>query len=481
MKYGSTISHLSRALTGTAGVFGRLAARPARLLLSTTHVQQKAYAQIALASLLVLVSSVARPATPPNTAISNIATANYTVSATPLTSNGSVTVNTASCTAVSVQIELLQYNPAGNAVMVQPGTYSNDGLPTGTFNALADPTLLGSATPTTLPANLTLSPLSNPGSAYSPTEPLFVRVTSYDSNTTAAPDTVLVTLTTSNGDSMLVRLTETGNSTGEFVGAIPSSASSAAVTINDGIIAVSPNETITAVYDHTNCSGTMIANTSTALMDPYGIVFNSATGAAVDGATVSLTDPSNNPVTVYCDDGTTVLTQPVTSGSPTNCDATMIAGGFRFPQVAAGNYKLAITPPVGNVYPSTVPAASLPASIGTPASTPVILGNPGTGGSYNGVFSLSGPAVKIDVPVDSGAMMLTIQKTSDFTTAGIGEFVPYTLSITNNTATPFPGAQIADYLPAGFQYQKGSARLNGTTMPSASPLRPPQRYAMSSK
>ena len=124
-----------------------------------------------------------------------------------------------------------------------------------------------------------------------------------------------------------------------------------------------------------------------------------------------------------------------------------------------------VTPPAGIVYPSTVPAASLPASIGTPASTPVILGSPGTGGSYGGVFSLTGPAVKIDVPVDSGAMALTIQKTSDLTTAGIGDFVPYTLSITNNTATPFASAQIADYLPSGFRYQKGSARQNGAAIP----------------
>ncbi len=73
--------------------------------------------------------------------------------------------------------------------------------------------------------------------------------------------------------------------------------------------------------------------------------------------------------------------------------------------------------------------------------------------------------MKVDVPVDSGAMVLTIQKTSDLTTAGIGDFVPYTLSITNNTATPFASAQIADYLPPGFRYQKGSARQNGVAIP----------------
>lgn len=453
-----------RAGAGLLRVLSRLAGS-ARFFVGANRVHKKAL----LISALFLVSSFAWSATPPGTTISNTATASYSIGASNFTPTGSVSVSTAGCVAVGVKIELLQYNPAGSTVWVpSSGAYSNNGLPSGTFNALPNPTLLGSAMPTALPANLTLSPLSA-GSAYSPTEPIFVRVTSYDANTTAGPDTVLVTLTTSNGDSMLLQLTETGNSTGVFVGAVPSSASGAAVTPNDGVITTAPNETITAVYNHTNCSGTMIANTSSAVTDPYGIVFNSATGAAVNGALVKLIDTSTgSTATVYCDDGS-VLTQPVTSGSPTYCnttDTTMIAGGFRFPQVATGSYKLVVTPPVGDAFPSSVPAASLPASIGTPASTPVILGNPGAtpGGSYGGTFTLAGPAVKVDVPVDSGAMALSIQKTSDLTTAGIGDFVPYALTITNNTATAFANAQIADYLPPGFRYQKGSARLNGVAI-----------------
>lgn len=440
-------------------------------MLRISRAQQKAFARIAFASFLSLVSSVAWSATPPNSAITNTATASYTIGAANLTGNGSVTVNTAACIAVGVKVELLQYNPSATYVpMVQTGKYSTDGSQVNTA-ALANPiTLLGSATTTTLPASLPLTSLSNPGSAYSPKEPIFVQVTSYDANINLlVNDTVWVTLTTSNGDSELVQLSETGPSTGIFIGAVPSSASGATVTANDGTIAAAPNETITTVYNHTNCSGTMIPNTSTALMDPYGIIFNSATGAAVNGATVSLFNTlTNSTATVYCDDGVTALTQPVTSGSPTNCDATMIAGGFRFPQVAAGSYKLVVTPPAGIAYPSSVPSASLPASIGTPASTPVILGNPGgatPGGSYGGVFSLVGPALKIDIPVDSGINTISIQKSAGKAVVGTGEFVPYTLAITNNTPSPLTSAQVADHLPPGFRYQKGSARLDGVAMP----------------
>jgi uncharacterized repeat protein (TIGR01451 family) len=448
---------LLRALSRLAGT--------TRFFVGVRKVILRTHKKALLFFTLTVFCSAAWSATPPGTAISNTATANYSFGGSPVTATGAVTVNTAACTSVGIKVELLQYNPAGTTVTVpSAGAYSTSGLAAGPFNALPDPTLIGNATPTALPANLNLSPLGNPGTAYAPNEPVFLRVTSYDANSNPlAADTVMVTITTSSGDSELVRLSETGPSTGVFVGVVPSSVSGAAITGDDGIIATTPNETITATYTD-NCAAAVIS-TSNAVMDPYGIVFDSATGTAIDGATISLVDSLNNPVTVHCDDGTTVLTQPVTSGSPTNCDATMISGGFRFPQVAAGNYKLVVTPPTGNVYPSSVPAASLPASIGTPASTPVILGSPGTGGSYGGLFTLSGPAVKVDVPVDSGVMALTIQKTSDITTAGIGDFVPYTLSITNNTATPYVNAQIADFLPQGFRYQKGSARQDGVVLP----------------
>jgi len=419
----------------------------------------------------------APPATIPGTTITNIATANYSDSGTPITSNGAVGVTTASCIAVGVKVELLQYNAAGAAVMVEPGLYSTDGTTTST-NGLANPIQIGPAS-IGLPNSVNLSSLSNQGSGYLPNETIIVRVTSLDSNITAGQDYVWVTLTTSGGDSELVQLKEIadsigGYSSGVFVGAIPSATGTP--TAHDGTLSFPANvhnQTVTATYNHSDCSSGTVANTSTALVDPYGIVFDSATGLPVDGATVSLVDSSSNPVPVLCDDGITAL-QPIfpdtaiTSGHTTTCDATMIAGGYRFPKVPAGiNYKLIVTPPAGSTFPSTVPAASLPAAVGTPASPPVIWGNPSPvpGGSYGGAFTVAGTTLKIDIPVDSGGQALTIQKTSDFTTAGIGEFVPYTLSITNNTATPYASAQIADYLPRGFRYQKGSARQNGVAVP----------------
>ena len=451
-------------------------------MLRISRAQQKAFAL----TTLFCVSTAAFSATPPNTPISNTATASYTVGGVSFTPSSTATVNTAACVAVGVKIDLLQYIPPAAAalapasasnLLVPLGGYSPSGAVAGPYLPLADPTPPGSATPLVLPATLLLAPLNDaqgkPVSVYSRNDPIFVRVVSYDANIDpAVADTVSVTLSTNGGDSEVVQLTETGPSTGVFIAAVPAvfAAIGTSPVAHDGKITLSAHyETITGVYNHSDCvSGSMVASSTSGLIDPYGIIFDSATGAPVPGAAVSLVHASNgSPATAYCDDAVTVLPQPLISGSPTICDASMPNGGFRFPQVATGSYKLIVTPPTGYAFPSAMSASNLPATIGAPADTPIILGNPGLtpGGSYGGVFSLIGPALHIDIPVDLGTTTMTIQKSAEKTVVGTGEFVPYALTITNNSPTPLAAAQVADHTPPGFRYQKGSARLDGAPIP----------------
>lgn len=470
-------SSLARTIHRAAGdVFSRLAARPARLLLRTQRVQQKAFA---LATLLGL-SATAFAATPSGTAITNTAAATYSVGANNFTVTGTAAVNTAACIAVGIQVELLQYvaptraafAPAATNQTVQTTGYAPSGALAGPYTALAAPTLLNAAAPLALPANLLLSPLSNvlaqPISAYSRNEPVFVRVVSYDSNINPAiADMVAVTITSSGGDSEVLNLTETGPSTGVFIGAV--STVVGAPVVNDGRISIAArNETLKAVYSHSNCTtGVLITASSSALIDPYGIVFDSKTGASLNGAVITLVDAiSGLPATVLCDDGVTVLPQPITSGVATICDAVPLSGGFRFPQVAAGSYKLLVTPPLGHTFASVVAPAQLPATVGTPATPPAILGNPGLtpGGSFGGVFSVSGPAIKVDIPLDQGGAILSIQKIAGKAVVGTGEFVPYIITITNANLAPANNVQILDHMPPGFRYQKNSTTLNGVAL-----------------
>ncbi|OIO68019.1 MAG: hypothetical protein CO186_10775 [Zetaproteobacteria bacterium CG_4_9_14_3_um_filter_49_83] len=450
-----------------------------------------ALSQWLLASAFCLLSSAVWAATPANTTITNIANASCSVGPNNLTANASAAVNTAACIDVNLKIELLQYIPPANVAlaptgsqieMVQPGGYAPGGALAGPFILLAQPTLPGNPAATPLPSNLLLAPMNDaankPIAAYARNEPIFVRVLSLDANTTAAVDRVSVTLSTSKGgDIEVLQLSETGPSTGVFVGVLPSqfTALGTVPTPHDGILTTSAyNENITGSYSHPSCTpgGAAIISYSSALIDPLGIVFDSMSGAPVNGAAVSLIDAvTNQPTLVFCDDGVTVLPQPVSSGSATICDAAMTAGGFRFPQAAAGNYKLSVLPPQGYAFPSAVLPANLPASVGTPAVVPSIIGSPGLppGASYGGVFALLGTILRLDIPADPGSLAITIRKTAGKAVVGTGEFVPYSLSITNNSAAvALTGASIADHLPPGFRYQKGSARLNGAV--TADPL-----------
>ena len=245
-------------------------------------------------------------------------------------------------------------------------------------------------------------------------------------------------------------------------------------TPNDGRITISShNQSISAAYTHSDCSsGATIASSSSGLIDPYGIVFDSATGAAVNGAKISKVNLLTGELaTVFCEDAVTVLPQPITSGAPTVCDAVVAPGGYHFPLAPTGSYKLLVAPPPGYRFPSSVPAAKLPAMIGLPAVASVILGEPGQtpGGSYGGAFILWGPSLRIDLPVDVGGTALTLSKSADKAVVGIGEFVSYTLTVSNSSATSaVTGALIADHPPPGFRYRKGSARLNGAAI--ADPL-----------
>lgn len=483
---------ISPSLTRTArravgDVFGRLAARPARLLLRTSRVQQKAFAL----AILLGVSGIALAATPPGTNIINTATANYSVvsgaTTTPMQVQGSTTDATTSCVTAGIKVDLMKYVPpakqasvTGNAAnfVYQTPEYVNAA---GVLTQMTAPiSLTGNNLvrfPPTVGGNLLIDTVNDaagkPLSAYSHNEPIFLRVVSYGANVDGAvADTIRVAVTTVNsGDAEEVLLTETGPSTGVFMGAL-ATAFAATTTQKDGQLSIKNVQEVikaTYVYD-VGCAVGMgvTSSSSSSMIDPYGIVFDSRTGAPVDGATVRLWNKATGLLAnVFCDD-MTPLSQPLTTGTPT-CGDGYIQGAFRFPLVAAGDYRLEVDPPGAYTFPSAVAAAALPTLVGDAAHrvTPAILGNPSAtapGGSYNGDFNLWGPALRVDIPVDTGTTTMDIVKTAGKTVVGTGEYVPYSLNITNKTALALTGAQIADHLPPGFRYQKGSTKLDGVTI-----------------
>lgn len=379
-------------------------------------------------------------ATPFNTPITNTASADYSISGTPITSTGSVTITTGGRT--PAKIEFLQYVLSSTLGAVQHvNTTQCNGNPLPSPNFIGPP-----ASNLTVPGALRLAPATQ----YTSGDPVFIRVTDLDHNTNAAvAETISVAISTTVGDAETLILTETGVSTGVFIGYIQSAAG--AVNSNNCTLNTGNEQKLTVKY--TDPLDTIQAVADSALFDPFGMVFDSSTGLGVNGAKVRMIDTATNlPATVFCDDGVTILPQPVVSGSPTICSPTMVQGGYRFPRAVAGTYRLEITPPATYSFPSVVANATLQ----TLPPAPYVL----IAGSRGEVFNLmAGPPLQIDVPLDPSGGSLQIIKTVEKAIVGEGEFVPYTISIKNMANNIANHVVIADTLPLGFRYAKNSAKL----------------------
>jgi uncharacterized repeat protein (TIGR01451 family) len=434
----------------------RLEHAPARLALRVRdwRAQCKALVLVCVATL----AGAAVAATPPNTAITNTATASYAVTGTPTTVSGSVTVTTVARTPST--IELMQFVPpsapqTGATERVNATQCSTSGQAVGPFIALPGPVPLGTTTPLVVPGDHRLVSTAY----YHGGEAVFIKLTDLDQNLDPnVAETVITTIRSANGDSETLRLTESGPSTGVFIGFIQSTF--ATPVANDCRLSVALNTGLTVNY--TDAVDGSDSTADGALVDPFGLVFDSSTGQPVNGATVTLIATATGaPAQVLCDDGVTAHPSSVISGAPlAACGATITLppGGYRFPLAAPGTYRLQIAPPDGYGYPSTVGTPALQALPTAPFAI--------VAGSRGEPFMLNpGPAVQIDVPLDPASGSLQILKTSLKSVVGVGEFVPYTLAIRNASAlAPVRDARIVDRLPAGFRYQRGSARLSGAPL-----------------
>lgn len=396
-------------------------------------------------------------ATPANTPITNIASAIYSISGTPVTVTGSVTVLTAARPPAT--IEFMQYVsstnglPAGVATSQNvPVTQCNAGAG---FNPLPTPALPGGRS-LAIPGSQLLAPAS----LYANGDTVFVRVTDYDQDMDPlVAETVVVTVSSNGVDTESLRLTETGPSTGVFIGYIP--AKSGAAQSGNCQLNVGGNHRLLATYKGQSAGS--IAVTAAALVDPFGLVFDSSTGLPVNGAQITLINmATGQPATVLGDDGTSSFPSTVTSGgSVTDSGGAVYSfapGRYQFPRIAPGSYRLALAPPAGYAFPSL---ASTPALQALPGGPFLIV----TGSRGETFPVLPGPALEIDMPLDPLATAgVQITKSAGKASVAIGEFVPYTVTISNGSNKSVAGVRIADRLPVGFRYQAGSARLEKTVL-----------------
>ncbi|HEY6010388.1 MAG TPA: hypothetical protein VIX18_02875, partial [Nitrospirota bacterium] len=455
--FGNSHMHTSRGGGSAGATAGQTVPAPVR----NSSARRHAAAFLFLASFIIfiLLASSGFGATPAGTVIDNMARVNFTdgISATLLSANS----NTVSVTTVSFRtsavLELLQYAPTAPGavgVPVAPSSYSTSGTAAGPFLPQASPVSANGA-PISLVSPVPLMTAAQ----YHAGEAVFIRLIDPDQNLDpAVAESVLITLRDSvTGDTEVIRLTETGLNTGVFTGYMQTN-EQPPVTGN-GTLNVAGNSRVDAAY--TDVVDATDARTLGVMVDPFGMVFSSATGQPVDGAAVTMINAATNlPATVYGDDGVSPFPATVTSGG-TAVDSsgktyTFSPGGYRFPFITPGTYRIEVTPPGGFRAPSTVATAALQALPGGPFA----IASPG---SRSEDFIVNpGPAIHIDVPVDPAGARLYLTKIAGKQLAGIGDFVPYRLTIENTDALfPVPSVVINDQLPAGFRYRMGSARVNG--------------------
>lgn len=336
------------------------------------------------------------------------------------------------------------------------------------FTATAGPTqCLGASGPVTLaPPRVAgappIDPLREEGFAQAAAvhggDALFVRVVDADQNRDAtALDVIEVRVTSAaTGDGERLRLTETAVDSGVFVGYVDTAIGTAGV--GNCVLEVARDSRVEVRY--VDPLDPADAPAATALVDPYGLVFDSATGAAVDGVRVRLVDAlSGAPARVFGDDGTSAYPAEVITGEAvTDAGGTVYRlppGVYRFPLVAPGRYRLEVEPPGGYVFASGVAVEELQRLAGAPFR----LGE----GSYGRPFEVAAPvAAAIDVPLDRAGESLLLRKTASTAVASAGDFVLYELLVENTSrVAALRPVRIEDRLPVGVRFRPGSSRRDG--------------------
>jgi uncharacterized repeat protein (TIGR01451 family) len=402
----------------------------------------------------------AEAVTPPGTAIVSTAPAVFDLSGTAGTaSSNTVTIITTIIQTPS-SITMYQYDSTGTSVFTPTVVtqHAASGPPGSGFVVSADPVVpvVGGGSNVLIATDP--QPL-NTVNLYKTGEPVFVQVDDQDQNLDSTVlETVRVIVTSSTGDEEELILSETGVDTGLFIGYVQSSSNPLAQY--DGILSLGEDTNVAVQY--TDQYDPADISTGGSLVDPFGAVFSSLDGTLLDGATVSILDSSGNLAAVFGDDGVSTYDNPViTGGSVTDSGGTVYnfpTGAYRFPRMAPGDYRLVVTPPSSYQAPSTVSITDLQTLPGAPYALDI-------NASYAGVFTLlPGPPLHVDIPLDALTSYLVIEKAVSKDTAAIGDFVQYTLTLSNiDTNTTASNVAITDTLPIGLRYQKASVRYDGVT------------------
>lgn len=257
------------------------------------------------------------------------------------------------------------------------------------------------------------------------------------------------------GDREALELVETGHSTGVFTGYLGSGPDARAA--GNCALGTGPDTDVVAGY--VDADDRDDVSRAELVVDPSALVFDSRTGAPLDGARVTLVDAvSGEPAEVFGADGaasypsTVVTGEAVTDGAGNLVDPG--EGRFRFPVIPPGEYRYQVEPPADHVWPSRVEDADLQDLDGAPFRLDA--------GSRGEAFTVTATGLNLrDVPLDPVSAELFLTKSALEDVVAVGDFLPYEVTVQNAGAGDAGAVTLHDTLPHGFRYQDGSARVDG--------------------
>lgn len=282
-------------------------------------------------------------------------------------------------------------------------------------------------------------------------------------------ETIIVTVTSGTGDTLLVTLQETGPNTGIFRSLAPIRMSSTDTgsgkscptnpnaspnysTADDNCVLNSEpsgNLKVSAAVLFTDTNTTQILETA-ALVDPLGVVFDSAYDTPIEGAVVTIRNADGS---VALDPLTDKEYQPITTG---------IDGKYQFPFLYPNqSYYIDVTAPSQYTFPSYMAPSSYP----TREVNQYSYGKDGHSQVANsGIFYLTSLLVA-DIPLDPELDTdLTVNKTASLSEVSIGGSVIYTIDIQNHSGGDLSAIQLYDNLPRGFSLVAGTVTLDGKAL-----------------
>ena len=370
-------------------------------------------------------------------------------------------------------IRVFRRSPGGGAELVYrpPSCRLNPG-PVQGLSAIASAS--GQATGTATTATAIVEPTDQLRGG----EPLFFEVTVHGANRNPAEiDSLTVVLTTADGDRETMTVFETAPDSGVFVGVIDTLRIPPPLVQEDCRLSVGADSRITVAAMDPGTDRILVTADVAVLVDPFGVVFDSETGALVDGARVSLVDSvTGAPANVFAEDGVTLWPSTVISGQPITDGAGRVvpmgAGEFWFPLTAEGAYRLVVEPPNPYTAPSIVSREVL-ASLTRPDGRAFVIRE----GSFGDAFVLDSPIpFEVDIPVDRPSQDLALTKTASRVNAAPGDAVFYTLTVRNADPARIKRAVTLTDTPSKWlRLRADTIRVNGARVPEAVTLSPDGR------